>query len=813
MQSFRHRRFARSTLSTFAVLGLLLTALSWYSPQPARAQTASLLINNHICPDPVTSIDMIDLAPVCQGIGSNWSFIATHTGGQYQQSLDTDGSGFASFGGMPAGVYRIEGAWTPDYASTVVYCKVEDGLGNEVVSFFDRPTDLQGNYWMTELELAQDGYMGYCDWFQYTFQAQTTGDVLINKHGCPVGFDAYAASIFDLAANCHEQPVADFNMIDANGGAWTGSTPGSGLNSVSWTGVPSGPMVIHENLPAGMGEPRVFCKNSKLTGEEDPQEEAPVNNAEINPTLKDGYDFLYCDWFNIPEEMRVKVTVIKHLCPEGYLSSDPSELAANCDEPYDPITFKLDGASSGNPGDQETGQVVPNGVEWTDLEGDTWYITEFLPDGLGEPIVFCKLIYGIDGSESANQQQPVESVEDGVRITYTVDPGFNLYCDWFNITDTPYVGIYIHKYGCPEGYEDSWTLEQWSQFCTTVVRDTTFVVEAADGTSYDQNLNGIDLAWELLPPGEYRITEQPAAIWTGSAIFCAVGSYNGDLDSWGRLDISGSAFPWTLNDYEYLDCYWYNLPKTRPVASVDPNAPANLTIVKSTCPEDYDPLAEQANPDKDCDDLTDDVRFSLIGSRNASVEGVTGDDGDGTVSFGDLKPGSYLLRETWPENVREAFISSCESDFRVFDYPFSPFARIDDTGTIKISLIPGETLVCYWFNVPSPPEAEATPDASTGEVEVTINVFECASGAVNPSACDPVGDGIGVSLTSTNGDGEPIDFETDDSGVATGSVDADEYDIDADQTICFADSSVFTADGTLDLADSEAVEVSVYLCA
>jgi hypothetical protein len=811
MSLFRHGRFARSALSTIAMLGLLLGALSWYSPQPARAQTASLLINNHICQDPVASLDMFDLAAACQGVGSNWSFVVTHTGGQYQQSVDTDGSGLASFGSMPAGVYRIEGAWTPDYEGTVVYCKVEDGLGNEVLPFFHRPTDLAGNYWFTELEIAQDGYMAYCDWFQYTPAAQDTGDVLINKIDCPVGFDANNASLFDLAANCHDQDVYNFTLVDAVGGNYAGSTPGSGLNTVGWNGVASGPMLITEDVPGDFGEPRVFCKNMKLTGEEDPEEEVIVNNGAINPTLKSDFDMLYCDWFNIPGAAGVSIHVNKLLCPDGFLSSDPNELAQNCDEPYDPVTFKLDGASSGNPGTQETGQVAANGVQWTDLDADTWYIQEFLPDGLGEPVVFCKLISSSDGSETQYLQQPLEPTDEGYRIVYAVDAGYTLYCDRYNRTDTPYVGIYVHKYGCPETWEEDWTPQDWLTNCTTVVRDATFTVRHSDGTTYEQSLNGIDAWWELLPPGEYQITEDPPDTWTDSVIYCWHGSYNNEQSrTYEKVDATENSFEWNLAGYEYIDCYWFNLPRPRPV--IDPNAPATLTIVKYTCPEEYDPLEINADPEDDCDSLTDDVTFGLIGAQNATVEAETGDDGEGTVTFDDLKAGSYLLHETYPEDVERAFIWSCESTVRVFDYPFSPFARIDATGTIKISLVPGEILECTWFNVPTPPEEEDDATPSDGDIEVTISVFQCPSGTVITSACDPVGEGTGVSLTAVSGDGDPIDLETDDSGVATGSVPADEYEIDADEQVCSAESAAFTDDGTLDLTAEEDAEVSVYLC-
>ncbi len=239
MHSFRRRRSARSVITLIAVMGVMLAALGWYTPQPARAQTASLLINNHLCPNPISSIDMIDLAPNCPGVGSNWSFTVTHTGGLYQQTLQTDGSGMASFGSMPAGVYKIEGATTPDFSKVAVYCNVKDGLGNDVTGWLYGYAD---NYY-TELNIEQDGYMGYCDWWWYNpgqAPPPSSGSVMINKLDCPPGYDAANASIYDLAATCHGQGQYDFFLTDANAGNQSGSTPGGGLNTVSFSNVPSG---------------------------------------------------------------------------------------------------------------------------------------------------------------------------------------------------------------------------------------------------------------------------------------------------------------------------------------------------------------------------------------------------------------------------------------------------------------------------------------------------------------------------------------------------------------------------------------------
>ena len=589
MRSFKRRRFARSALSLFAVLGLVMTVFGSFAPEPVKAQTASLLINNHICPDPVTSLDMFDLAPVCQGIGSNWTFTVTHTGGQYQQTTDTDGSGLAGFSAMPAGVYRIEGAWTPDFSSTVVYCKVEDGLGNDVLPFFHRPTSLQGNVWMTELELAQDGYMGYCDWFQYTPAQPTTGSVTVNKITCPEGYDGYSGDMFDLAANCQDiSQIVDFTLTDVNGATQTATTPGAGINLATFQNVPTGAFTINEDSPPdGYGIPRVFCKNQRLVGQSETSTEVAVNGYAASYEFKIGYDDVYCDWFNISFEPNyVTIVVNKYACPEGYISYDPSELSQSCNEPYDPITFKLDGASTGNPGDQDTGSVIPGGVRWSGLEGDTYYISEFLPQGYNQPIVFCKLISNDDQSESALEQVPLEPTDEGYRIVRDVAEFYTLSCNWYNTSGDAFSGIYLHKLGCPDTWEESWELQDWINSCTTVVRDAWFTLEYQNGDTDRRPINGIDVWWEQLPPGEYTVSEEQPQAWTESVIYCALGSYSSQQQSsYERLDTSDNSFSWDLSADEYIDCYWFNLPRPRPTATIDPNAPATIIIVKYTCPE------------------------------------------------------------------------------------------------------------------------------------------------------------------------------------------------------------------------------------
>ncbi|MGH2548745.1 MAG: hypothetical protein ACRDHN_05115, partial [Thermomicrobiales bacterium] len=240
-----------------------------------------------------------------------------------------------------------------------------------------------------------------------------------------------------------------------------------------------------------------------------------------------------------------------------------------------------------------------------------------------------------------------------------------------------------------------------------------------------------------------------------------------------------------------------------------PTGPATLTIVKYTCPESYDPLERNANPVRDCDDSTDGIAFSVANAQGSVVSGNTGDDGDGTVKFDNLKAGSYLITETYPENVHEAFIWSCDSNYRSYEYPFTPFAHIGELGKISIALVAGESVTCYWYDVPTPAEDE---HSSTGAVDLSITVLECTGQAINSNACDPAQAGVDIDLFAANGSGSDTTLTTDNSGVALGTVDSGEYDISTDSSICFSESDQFTADGTLDLTSVDAAEVTLYLC-
>jgi hypothetical protein len=815
MSVFRRSRIVRRFLSLTVVFLLLLSGVAALAPQPSSATNTvyTLDINVLECSVDGTNLGIGDLAPNCSpqtGPGFFFAVSLNNGGGTLEAEASGGTASFAA--GFGPGDWTMSETFPPQgYSAKKVFCSYYDANGNTVLA--DNPMGDSG--WTAYLYVAGDATSIVCNWFHYNTTPQpTTGDINVNKITCPGGFDAYSASIYDLAANCQEPPVSvTFTLQDVNGNQKTATTPGSGVNLASWIAAPSGALTITETAIEGFGTPRVFCKNSKLTGEEDAETEVSVSGQTATTELKSGYDLLYCDWFNIPTyEDTITIYINKHACPDNYRSDDPYDLAANCHEGYDPITFnaagQLIGPSNQNP--QTTGSGPGSNVQFQNLPADTWTVSEDLPDGYGEPVVFCKFINNATNEESAYE---LVEIINGNAISREVDAGYTLFCDWFNIKESPYTGIYIHKYGCPDNYDKNWKLSDWQQNCTTIVRNVSFTVTMPDGSTDEQPVNGIDVVWEQLPTGQYGIKENRPSSYTGSVVYCALGSYNADTGEYETYQVQSDAISKELSDYEYLDCYWFNLPKPKPSggngggSAPNPTGPATLTIVKYTCPESYDPLERNANPTRDCDDQTDGVSFSMTNLQGASTTGKTGDDGKGTVTFKDLKPGSYILAETYPEGVHEAFIWSCDSDARTFNYPFTPFAHIGELGKISVALIAGETMSCTWYDVPSPKK----DSQSTGAVDLTITVLECTGQAINANACDPAGAGIDVDLFAGSS-GTDITLTTNDDGVALGSVDAGEYDVSTEASICFSESDLFTADGTLDLTAVNAADVTLYLC-
>jgi len=134
--------------------------------------------------------------------------------------------------------------------------------------------------------------------------------------------------------------------------------------------------------------------------------------------------------------------------------------------------------------------------------------------------------------------------------------------------------------------------------------------------------------------------------------------------------------------------------------------PAALTITVRTCPAGYDPLAADAEFESDCREPAGDTVFGLqlAGSQARGPSAGSGTSGDApqesTLGFTGLTPGRYTVTAAPPPEIGAAFVGGCTSDKRSFrDYPFVPFAVANAEGSVVLTLVPGETLTCDWYQV------------------------------------------------------------------------------------------------------------------
>lgn len=127
--------------------------------------------------------------------------------------------------------------------------------------------------------------------------------------------------------------------------------------------------------------------------------------------------------------------------------------------------------------------------------------------------------------------------------------------------------------------------------------------------------------------------------------------------------------------------------------------PASLTIVAFRCEAGYDPFALDADPGQDCSEPTDSVPFALTGNGTDTTRSA-GDDGSGIARFEALAPGVYRLAGQPPTWGGVAFVHDCVSSVRSFDdAAFFPLAMVGPTGTLGLTLMPGEALKCGWYQV------------------------------------------------------------------------------------------------------------------
>jgi sortase (surface protein transpeptidase) len=552
-----------------------------------------------------------------------------------------------------------------------------------------------------------------------TMEAQAeTSVVLINKHACPVGYDASAEDFNDLAANCNgDANGIGFGVSDGAAELQSGVTGESVPNQVTFDGLPSGSLAIYEKPGAEPVSSVVFCSTYV--------DEAPSNFVKMSQTAENQIfqplnsgENLYCDWFNVPAAATGDVSIIinNHACPAGYDASaeDYYDLAANCQGVVDGIGFGVsDGASE--IALQYTGDVFANGVQFENLPAGAKAIYEKPGASPVTSVIFCD---GYTEGGPTNIEKMDETAEN--QIFYDFAPGEELYCDWFNVPATGMgtANLIINKMTCPAGYDAS--AEDYYDLalnCQEPVDGLEFGVsdgasEIASQATGDVMTSGINI--EGLPTGPLSIYEKNATDTT-SVIFCdgRVPTDNGPADFEKMTETEeNQIFHIIFAENETLFCDWYNVPMMD-MGTPTAEGYGDVTIYKWLCPEGFDPTELGADAEATCTEPMNGVTFTLERPGDVPLQSNTGDSIPGAVTFGGQDAGDYTITETYPDGIDQAFVWDCTggSTPSVHPTPLNTGASFDFT------LASEDALVCNWYNVPA-----SDPDSG----DLTLYKYVCS---------------------------------------------------------------------------------------
>ncbi len=802
----------------------------WFNFPPSQGTEGApiqIIIHKYLCPagsDPGDALHA-DMVASCTAAEEGVNFDITGGDGGTSGG-PTDLNGYAEYNGVAPGSILIAETPREGYLTLAVHCSQYTTTPGDPVAFATEDDQLS---WY-----LAGGYTFECWWFNQ--QHDDDGHITVLKYNCHEDYDYYAASREELAENCTQpQGSVEFTLTESGGSSNTSSTDGFGL--LEWPDVPASQYTLTETAIDGYQVVRVYCTTypKGSVSPTDPtysgtwDEHSNTPGAELH--VQGGYQ-IYCVWYNAPVDDHGYVVIIKYNCEQEYDYHSRDEFHNACTEAAPSVEFVVKGGN----GYSATTTTSPTGVATAENVpiGQVW-IQEYPPEEYAPWRVYCGLSGAAYIPPTSWEDRPFDN---GYEVTAHIDDPYVLWCEWYNAPyedEAPHV--WIQKYNCPEGADWHWNYHQFLSNCHQPGAHVEYLYGLDGGQQQPETTNESgQIHLEELESGSYVIQETLPQGYSGFVAFCQFATPHGTT-SYQRADVYNRTIKLHL-DYGYVvTCVWFDLPSgweppdvsppstghtplqpTFPSSGtggegvstlppVDPATPANLLITKYTCEGAYDVLADDADAGLDCTELTDDISYGLESIDDpafAAQSGLTGDDGEGVVAFSGLAAGSYLLTEELPPGTIAAFINTCTSDRRDFqqDNPFIPFAFAGPDGRIGVTLEPGETLECDWFNVP-----EEAPGG-----EVTVLKFACPGATVIVAQCAPWPDGATIAFAPIEGGDEPVTVTTGEDGSALAAMEGVYSVQELPDTACLIDSDAFDVNGNLVVNEGDQIEVRVYNC-
>ncbi|MDQ3525021.1 MAG: class F sortase, partial [Chloroflexota bacterium] len=466
-----------------------------------------------------------------------------------------------------------------------------------------------------------------CNWYNLPY---LPGSITAYKWECVPGTEYGQTMAYYQGDGLDEGPCETehlnipISLIDGNGERATTTQ----ANGTQWDDVvldQNGQFRIVEQIPAGFGDPMVFC------GTLDDDEQQPViatgGEFTIQPTTS---PFNYqCNIYNIPYQDST-VTVRKWECPQDTLIEMTTEAhQMSCTQPQDGVNFTLTDTKG------PRSMVTAGGqVQWTDVAQGAVTIAETVPPGYHpQPFVVCGWSTDNEGSAPTVPPTPVAAT-NGVHHFSIQYPATRYLCDWYNTFAGP-GELTINKWTCPEGYDPfAWNADPKND-CTELTNGVTFILDQPVGvdlqTDTGDSINGA-VYFGGLEPGAYTVTEIVPDGIAMVFVYDCVGLNTGAVHP---MPLSvGPTLAMSIAGGDEIVCDWMNVP------AYDPDF-GWMTVYKYIC------WTPSYVSDVDCEVFEDGKAFDLEIWNGANWVGVASGttNAAGQLTWINLDAGTYRLAE------------------------------------------------------------------------------------------------------------------------------------------------------------------------
>jgi hypothetical protein len=429
----------------------------------------------------------------------------------------------------------------------------------------------------------------------------------------------------------------------------------------------------------------------------------PIDDIVANPTEAPAIDDEA-----IPTTGTVRVE--KRDCPIGIVEDATlSEYLKLCPEAHNGVEFVLNDVNGAQLGTTAGGQV-----EWTGVDPGVFNITETLPAGYTDPLVFC----GYTESPGGGVQHPsLQDSAGGIVAGTFPDTMFEYVCYWMNIKDTGQVipgaddiaiaegdrtaTFLLFKRVCPNDIPPYQDAAYYLEHCTEIVDGIPFTVTHANGESTKTTTDG-EAEWHGIPLGPFTVDEDLPVQFGEPIVFCGwTAIYEGIVyDAFSQqVPAPGGTVELEVSIPGAVHfCYYFNVKGVGDF--VDPDSVANTLLARKwDCPDG----TSKNQRDRDyyfqrCQLMTDPVEFTLSNANGDDTKSTQG----GYVEWIDLPLGEFSLTETVPAGYgAPVWFCGWYAEWGGFHYDAFPQLVIPDVYNVfegEIT-IPNTDYFCDVFNI------------------------------------------------------------------------------------------------------------------